>query len=164
MKEAPAQAAPGARRRSAPTPTPTAPLLSPPLAGCETEGARLLRDICARLPDPAAVTALLEALAEGSGPAAITTFELLSSGTVAALKRYLQGADLEADASLDERARQLALLQRLGQFAGAGRGRGEQGLAGGAAVGWQGDAALLLLHACMRPGGARGGMTNTETA
>ena len=87
----------------------------------------MLRDICARLPDPAAVTALLEALAEGSGPAAITTFELLSSGTVAGLKRYLQGADLEADASLDERARQLVLLQRLGQFAGAGRGRGEQG-------------------------------------
>lgn len=112
-----------------PSPTLLPTLLSP--AGCETEGARLLRDICARLPDPSAVTALLEALSEGSGPSAITTFELLSSGCVAALKRYLQGADLaegagkgKAGAELGDRERQLALLSRLGQFAGAdGSGR-----------------------------------------
>lgn len=58
-------------------------------AGCETEGARLLRDICARLPDPAAVPALFEALA-GTGNASVSTFELLSSGCVRALKAYLQ--------------------------------------------------------------------------
>lgn len=60
-----------------------------PPAGCETEGARLLRAICARLPDPAAIPALFDALA-GTGNASVSTFELLSSGCVRALKSYLQ--------------------------------------------------------------------------
>lgn len=58
-------------------------------AGCETEGARLLRSICGRLPDPGAIPALLAALA-GTGNASVSTFELLSSGCVRALKGYLQ--------------------------------------------------------------------------
>ncbi|KAL4435190.1 hypothetical protein ABPG77_001872 [Micractinium sp. CCAP 211/92] len=83
--------------------------------GCETEGARLLRDICACLPsDPAALGALFDALG-GAGNASISTFELLSSGSVAALRDYLQGADLAEEGP----ERQQALLQRLGGFAAA---------------------------------------------
>ncbi len=50
----------------------------------------MLTGICQRLPDPAAVEALMEALA-GTGNASVSTFELLSSGTVKALRKYLQG-------------------------------------------------------------------------
>jgi hypothetical protein len=85
-------------------------------AGCETEGTRLLRDICSRLPEASAVEALLAALA-GGGNSSVTTFELLSSGAVKALKGYLQGADLTEDPD-----RQLRLLQRLGEFSGAEAG------------------------------------------
>lgn len=60
--------------------------------------------------------ALLAALA-GGGNSSVTTFELLSSGAVKALKGYLQGADLAEDPE-----RQLHLLQRLGEFSGAGGG------------------------------------------
>ncbi len=96
-----------------PIPLPAGPLLR--RAGCETEGARLLRDICARLPsDPAALGALFDALG-GAGNASISTFELLSSGSVAALRDYLQGADLAEEGP----ERQQALLQRLGGFAAA---------------------------------------------
>ncbi|KAL4436702.1 hypothetical protein ABPG75_003841 [Micractinium tetrahymenae] len=92
--------------------------------GCETEGARLLRDICARLPsDPAAVGAVLDALG-GAGNASVSTFELLSSGSVAALRDYLQGADLRQDTGPQ---RQQALLQRLGDFAAAALPEGSGG-------------------------------------
>lgn len=108
-------------------------------AGCETEGTLLLRDICTRLPDPTAIASLLDALG-GSGNASISTFELLSSGAVHQLKAYLQGADLPADG----RERQQALLQRLGEFAGAGGGRV------GAVGGWgKVKRSLLLLHRCL---------------
>ncbi|PSC70280.1 E3 ubiquitin-ligase UPL3-like isoform A [Micractinium conductrix] len=81
--------------------------------GCETEVVRLLRDICSKLPDSAAVDTLLGALSgAGAGAAAISTFELLSSGAVAALRRYLQGEDLP-----DGAERQQLLLARLGEFA-----------------------------------------------
>lgn len=73
----------------APAATPHLDRPNRPPAGCETEGARLLRAICARLPDPAAIPALFDALA-GTGNASVSTFELLSSGCVRALKSYLQ--------------------------------------------------------------------------
>ena len=80
-------------------------------AGCDTEGVRLLREISGRLPDPAAVKALLHALA-GTGAAAISTFELLSSGAIEKLATYLHGGDLgQGD------GRHWALLERLGAFA-----------------------------------------------
>lgn len=96
-------AGPGARGRDAgasgpcgpglrclsPSQPPSATQPRPACAGCETEGARLLRDICARLPDPDAIPALFEALA-GTGNASVSTFELLSSGCLRALKAYLQ--------------------------------------------------------------------------
>lgn len=84
---------------------------------------RLLRDICARLPHPSAVAALLEALG-GSGASSISTFELLSSGAVAALRAYLQGDDLAGDAD-----RQQLLLTRLGEFAGEQTAAGSAGAA-----------------------------------
>lgn len=60
-------------------------------AGCATEGVRRLADICQRLPsDPGAVGELMAALA-GTGNASVSTFELLSSGAVGALKDYLHG-------------------------------------------------------------------------
>ncbi|EFN52034.1 hypothetical protein CHLNCDRAFT_54617, partial [Chlorella variabilis] len=64
-------------------------------------------------PEAGSVAAVLGALA-GTGNSAISTFELLNSGAVAALRRYLQGADLA-----DTPDRQHLLLQRLGEFAAA---------------------------------------------
>jgi hypothetical protein len=73
---------------------------------------RLLRDICSRLPAADAVQALLAGLG-GSGSGAISSFELLSSGAVKALRDYLQGVDLAGVPDRQER-----LLQRMGKFAG----------------------------------------------
>lgn len=66
--------------------------------------------------------ALLDALG-GAGNAAVSTFELLSSGSVGALRDYLQGADLEGEGP----QRQQALLQRLGGFAAAALPEGSGG-------------------------------------
>lgn len=59
----------------------------------ETEGMRTLRALGARLGvDARAPAQLLAALQDAEGAAAISTFEFLSSGAVAQLKAYLQGA------------------------------------------------------------------------
>ena len=81
-----------------------------------------------RLPDPAAVPALLDTLA-GTGNASVSTFELLSSGAVASLRGYLQGADLG-----DGPDRANRLLQRLGDFAGGCDGCGGGVKKGGGGV------------------------------
>jgi hypothetical protein len=97
---------------------------------------RLLRDICARLPAADAVQALLAGLG-GSGSGAISSFELLSSGAVKALRDYLQGVDLAGVPDRQER-----LLQRMSEFAGGW-------LPSVAQSGWHLAAGRLAsLHAC----------------
>lgn len=83
------------------------------LAGCATDGMRALTDICARFPEEAAISDLLRTLAV-TGDASVSTFELLSSGTVRALRVYLQGDDIPSDSA----DRAWRLLERLGVFAG----------------------------------------------
>eukprot|EP00887_Chlorella_sp_A99_P008099 scaffold12.g8099.t1 len=90
--------------------------------GCDTEGVKLLTDACGRLGEgPAAVGALLVALA-ASGNAAVSTFELLSSGAVAALRVHLQGEDLP-----EGPARAQRLLERLAAFSRVALAEGSGG-------------------------------------
>lgn len=80
----------------------------------------MLEDVCARLPDPDAVRDLLSVLA-ATGTDSISTFELLTSGSLRALRSYLQGDDITA-ASDDDRHWQL--LERLGSFSKAALPKG----------------------------------------
>ena len=106
--------------------------------GRSTQGVLTLQEICSRLPDPKAVSDLLTALS-ATGESGISTFEVLMSGTMHALRLYLQGEDImgsgggggkrgkekmEGEGSEEEKeeveeqeARHWALLQRLGEFA-----------------------------------------------
>jgi E3 ubiquitin-protein ligase TRIP12 len=86
------------------------------LLGCDTEGVRALKHICARLPHPDAIKDMFAALS-ASGDAEVSTFELLSSGVLHTLRAYLQGEDLQQDAGIDEEDRKWKLLERLGAFA-----------------------------------------------
>lgn len=90
--------------------------------GCRTQGVLVLERICERLPDPAAVQELLTALA-ATGEASISTFELLSSGTLRKLRDYLQGEGLPevapaaaGDVGDSEETRRWQILERLAQF------------------------------------------------
>ena len=58
--------------------------------GLETEGVKLLRDICQDLDKPGALTRLLEVL-HSSQSGDVSTFEFLSSGAVKQLRTYLLG-------------------------------------------------------------------------
>lgn len=58
-------------------------------SSAETEGVRKLRKLCSRLSSEGGVEALFEALQNGTS---ISTFEFLTSGTVAKLKDFLLGA------------------------------------------------------------------------
>jgi hypothetical protein len=58
----------------------------------ETDGMRALRTLGAGLGREGGVRALLAALQDGEGAAAISTFEFLTSGVVRQLRAYLQGA------------------------------------------------------------------------
>ena len=54
----------------------------------ETNGMKLLREICGDLSKQGAIARLLEELKEGAG---VSTFEFLSSGAVQQLRVYLLG-------------------------------------------------------------------------
>lgn len=56
----------------------------------ETNGMKLLREICGDLSKQGAIARLLEELKEGEG-AGVSTFEFLSSGAVQQLRVYLLG-------------------------------------------------------------------------
>ncbi len=56
----------------------------------ETEGMKLLREICGNLGKQGAIARLLGVLKEGEG-AGVSTFEFLSSGAVKQLRTYLLG-------------------------------------------------------------------------
>lgn len=58
-------------------------------SSAETEGVRKLRKLCSRLSSEGGVEALFEALQSSTS---ISTFEFLTSGTVAKLKDFLLGA------------------------------------------------------------------------
>lgn len=90
--------------------------------GCDTAGSRVLAGIAGRLGnDPLAPAALLEALA-ATGDAAVSTFELLSSGLVEALRAHLGGEDLS-----NRPGRDTELLARLGAFSRAALPEGSGG-------------------------------------
>lgn len=56
----------------------------------ETDGVRLLRDLCKDLDKPDAIGSILKALREKDG-GEVSTFEFLKSGTVQELRKYLLG-------------------------------------------------------------------------
>ena len=58
--------------------------------GHETEGLKLLKEICSDLGAPGAVERLLNVLRQDAG-AEVSTFEFLSSGAVKQLRQYLLG-------------------------------------------------------------------------
>ncbi len=93
---------------------------------------KLLRGICAKLPDAGAVASLIAALG-ATGNTSISTFELLNSGTVGALRRYLQGTDLAEETP----GRQQAMLKRLGEFSGRYKGERSCREAEGEGKGWE---------------------------
>ena len=66
-----------------------APCVRAGASSAETEGVRKLRKLCSRLSSEGGVEALFEALQSGTS---ISTFEFLTSGTVAKLKDFLLGA------------------------------------------------------------------------
>lgn len=68
----------------------------------DTEGMKLLKDICKDLSRPTAITELLGVL-KGTDGAEVSTFEFLSSGAVQQLRQYLLGQPIQIQEKLDPR-------------------------------------------------------------
>ena len=56
----------------------------------DTDGVRLLRNLCKDLDHPQAITQLLKALKEKNS-AEVSTFEFLKSGAIGSIREYLMG-------------------------------------------------------------------------